>query len=105
MMLLLTPEAQRPKYFNVESNEFDPQNLGIARWKRVNDKPCDKKNPREEHICFATDETGNSNVGHNFGTRLSEDPSVDLQMKKDLINFLKYLPPEPEYAWESQYKY
>ncbi len=107
MMLLLTPDSNRPKFFNVESNQFDPKTLGLKNWERPegSDVPCDKKKPREEHICFATNEIGNSNVGHNWGTKLSENPEEDLSLKEDLINFLKYLPPEPEYSWNSQSSY
>lgn len=104
LMLLLTQDTQRPKYFNVESNEFDPINVGLANWQRARndqglEKPCDPENSREEHICFSTLETGSSNKGHNWGTTLSYTE------KMDLINFLKYLPPEPEYSWSSQDNY
>ncbi|MBL7543980.1 MAG: hypothetical protein JNL11_09195 [Bdellovibrionaceae bacterium] len=105
MMLLLTHESKRPKYFNVKSNEFDPIHLGFKNWERPNNAPCDAKNPADD-ICFNTQQKderghsmGNSNQGHNWGTSLSQAE------KMDLINFLKYLPPEPEYAWESQTAY
>lgn len=102
MMLLLTRDTERPKYFNVRSNEFDPATLGFKDWQRPGDKPCTEE---EEMLCFNTLETGkngqpigNSNVGHNWGVNLSHDD------KLDLINFLKYLPPEPEYSWKDQDK-
>jgi hypothetical protein len=106
MMLLLTQDTERPQYFNVKSNEFDPKHLGYKDWDRGN-KPCDLKDKDDEVRCFNTElvdektgkPMGNSNKGHNWGTNLSN------QEKLDLINFLKYLPPEPEYAWESQQSY
>lgn len=100
MMLLLTQDTERPKYFNVRSNKFDPINIGYQDWKRPGDRPCAAN---EEMLCFNTLELdkngqpmGNSNMGHNWGVNLSHEE------KLDLINFLKYLPPEPEYAWEKQ---
>lgn len=105
LMLLLTRDTQRPKYFNVGSNQFDPENIGYKNWERQHNKPCDPKT--EEMYCFDTQRIdkrtgkvlGNSNMGHNWGVDLTQD------QKLDLINFLKYLPPEPEYAWESQSSY
>tara|TARA_B110001454_G_scaffold219194_1_gene251276 strand:+ start:31532 stop:33838 length:2307 start_codon:yes stop_codon:yes gene_type:complete len=100
LMLLLTRDTERPKYFNVKSNKFDPVNIGFQDWKRPGDRPCGED---EEMLCFNTlqldkngQPMGNSNMGHNWGTELSREE------KLDLINFLKYLPPEPEYAWEKQ---
>lgn len=100
MMLLLTRDTERPKYFNVRSNKFDPVNIGFQDWERPGDRPCGED---EEMLCFNTLETGkngqpigNSNMGHNWGVNLSHEE------KLDLINFLKYLPPEPEYSWENQ---
>lgn len=108
MVTLLTHDSKRPKYFNVKTNDFDPSTLGFKNWKRTNDAPCDpKKYPSDEVECFNTLQVdpesgksmGNSNRGHNWGTDLSDSD------KSALINFLKYLPPEPEYSWESQEKY
>lgn len=104
MMVLLTKDTDRPAFFNVKSNNFDPINLGFKDWERDDDAPCEKS---EEMLCFDTKQVdpntgkgmGNSNQGHNWGTNLSHDE------KMDLINFLKYLPPEPEYAWDSQNQY
>jgi hypothetical protein len=100
LMLLLTKDTERPKYFNVRSNRFDPVNIGYQDWKRPGDRPCGEE---EEMLCFNTlqkdkngDPMGNSNMGHNWGVNLSNEE------KLDLINFLKYLPPEPEYSWEKQ---
>lgn len=102
MMLLLTRDTERPKYFNVRSNKFDPVTLGFQDWERPGDRPCTAE---EEMLCFNTLErdkhdkpVGNSNRGHNWGVNLSPEE------KLDLINFLKYLPPEPEYSWENQYQ-
>jgi cytochrome c5 len=90
--LLQMPE-KRPKIFEVRSREFDPKNLGFkyARITYVSGGylPCKKG----EDLCFDTAVTGNSNQGHYYGTSLADSD------KWALIEYLKVLPPEPEYAW------
>lgn len=97
---LLKPAKQRPKYFNVKSMRFDPKYIGapVADWNR-NNKPCSKKDKIDNEICFDTTKDGNSNVGHEWGVTLSESD------KFALIEFLKYLPPEPEYSWSRDNQY
>jgi hypothetical protein len=90
--LLQMPE-KRPKIFDVRSREFDPKVIGFksARMTYVSGGyvPCKKT----EDSCFDTAVTGNSNTGHYFGTSLVDSD------KWALIEYLKVLPPEPEYAW------
>lgn len=92
---LLKPSVQRPKYFNVKSMNFDPKFIGAPEkdWNR-NNKKCELKNKIDKEICFDTGLSGNSNVGHEWGTELSDSD------KLALIEFLKYLPSEPEYSWD-----
>jgi cytochrome c5 len=92
--LLQMPE-KRPKIFEVRSREFDPKFIGF-KYKRQTYVsggyvPCKKG----EEICFDTTlkDAGNSNSGHRYGTSLADDD------KWALIEYLKVLPPEPEYAW------
>lgn len=90
--LLQAPEL-RPKYFNVKSREFDPVRLGYRSERPTNFlghlKACDKS----ETICFDTTRTGNHNGGHVYGTTLTDGE------KMALLEYLKVLPPEPEYSW------
>jgi cytochrome c5 len=94
---MLKPAKDRPKYFNVKSMAFDPKYIGapVKVWNR-NNKKCDLKDKVDKEICFDTTMPGNSNVGHEWGAGLSE------QDKLSLIEFLKYLPPEPEYSWNKE---
>ena len=109
---LLSPSSERPKYFNHSSYNFDPKrvgyeyerpNVGQGNLSIIKDllhrsshyvgpAPCQASEPS----CFDTTLSGNSNAGHEgpqFGTDLP------LSDKLDLIEYLKVLPPEPEYAW------
>jgi mono/diheme cytochrome c family protein len=69
---LLLPAAQRPAKFFVGSRTYDPVHLGY-----VNEK--DEQRVFE----FDTTKSGNSNSGHEYGTRLSEEE------KMQLLEFLK----------------
>ncbi|MGI9068042.1 MAG: di-heme-cytochrome C peroxidase [Pyrinomonadaceae bacterium] len=69
---LLLPAAQRPAKFFVGSRKYDPARLGY-----VNEK--DELRVFE----FDTTKSGNSNSGHEYGTRLSEEE------KMQLLEFLK----------------
>jgi mono/diheme cytochrome c family protein len=89
MMALLSPARLRPTYFNVTSR-FDFAQMGIADAPRGR---CEKK----ESNCFDTTLSGNHNSGHEgpaYGTDLS------LEDKKNVIEYLKVLPPEEEYGWK-----
>jgi hypothetical protein len=71
---LLLPPDQRPSKFYVGSYEFDPVNVGFESAKAV-----------ENGFLFDTTQPGNWNVGHEYGTQLSE---MD---RMALIEFLKTL--------------
>lgn len=87
---LLNPSSERPRYFNnTISYEYDPVRMGIVS---ARNKPC-KDGDRS---CFDTTLPGNDNRGHEgpeFGTDL---PDAD---KLALMEYLKVLPPVPEYGW------
>jgi hypothetical protein len=70
---LLLPPDQRVKEFYVGSRELDPVNVGLD------------SAPSPEAFKFDTSLPGNSNSGHLYGTRLSDD------QRWDLIEFLKSL--------------
>lgn len=92
---LLEPVHMRPKVFTVEPSDFDPRTLG-NRYRlptKRNGKPGCTEAVRE--ICFDTSLDGNSNAGHEYGTNLTAAE------KAALLEYLKVLPPEPEYAWEN----
>ncbi|MNL43435.1 hypothetical protein D3C87_1659470 [compost metagenome] len=93
MWELLQAPIKRPKVFEVRSREFDPKVLGFKSARLTYTSggyvPCKKT---EDH-CFDTAVTGNSNQGHYYGTNLADSD------KWALIEYLKVLPPEPEYAW------
>jgi hypothetical protein len=116
---LLQPSSKRPKYFNVLSRELDPQKLGYK-----SERPIIKgqatKCGKDELYCFSTEPWGpndkpittNVNTGHegkiswtspsgkifnwDFGTEMKDDE------KWALIEYLKVLPPDPEYDWEDR---
>ena len=69
---LLLPAAQRPAKFFVGSRKYDPVHLGY-----VNEK--DDQRVFE----FDTTKSGNSNSGHEYGTKLSEEERMQL------LEFLK----------------
>jgi mono/diheme cytochrome c family protein len=85
---LLTTPSERPKEFFTGNLEFDPVKVG-----RVT-------TDFQGSFLFKTNITGNSNLGHDFGTKLTHDE------KMDLIEYLKQVPPpgndlpkvEPSYA-------
>ncbi len=95
---LLTPAKDRPKIFNIQKKEFDAVKVGLVSEREKNifggTKGCEKG----DETCFDTSIAGNYNSGHEFGTHLSDGD------KKALIEYLKILPPEPEYSWESSEK-
>lgn len=64
---LLLPAAQRPKSFVVGHREYDPRRLGF-----------NEKGSGPLAWTFHTDSIGNSNTGHEYGTRLSEAERMDL---------------------------
>ena len=57
---LLQPEADRPKIFSFGSSNFDPANVGFE----------DAAGP--DAVALDTSLPGNSNMGHTFGTDLSD---------------------------------
>ena len=73
---LLTAPGARPKKFIRGYDVYDPTNVGF-----VSDGPEAKRVGVE----YNTEEPGNSNQGHTYGTDLSED------QKRDLIKYLKSL--------------
>lgn len=103
---LLKPSNKRVKKFIVGGNEYDFQKLGFRS--ELKDHPYFKektkfsfsKNPCDENdpYCFDVEDYGNSNVGHEpaiYGGELKNNE------KKELIEFLKVLTPEPEYSWSN----
>ena len=74
---LLTPPGQRKSAFMVGAKEFDPKNVGYV----IDTSPL-----KDGNFVVNTDiNSGNSNAGHEFGTKLSEDD------KWALIEYLKQL--------------
>jgi hypothetical protein len=73
---LLQPVANRPKQFYRGYNVYDPNNMGF-----VHDGP----QAQADGFLVDTSVAGNSNVGHLYGTQLSDDE------KRDLMEFLKTL--------------
>jgi mono/diheme cytochrome c family protein len=71
---LLLPGAKRPTTFYVGTREFDPVHVGYVNQQNS-----------QRPFQFDTTKPGNSNLGHEYGTNLSED------QKLDLIEFLKSL--------------
>tara|TARA_B110001454_G_scaffold219199_1_gene251777 strand:+ start:79047 stop:81158 length:2112 start_codon:yes stop_codon:yes gene_type:complete len=85
---LLQPVNKRPKAFILKgTQEFDIEKIGI---KTSVFEECPKSTSIYEK-CLDTRIAGNSNMGHEYGVELSE------QEKKELIEYLKVLPAEPEY--------
>jgi len=70
---LLKPPPERMKKFWIGSHDFDPDNLGLSVAQTINGFEFDTLQP------------GNTNVGHPYGTTLTDD------QKKALIAFLKTL--------------
>jgi hypothetical protein len=89
---LLAPEDRRPRRFLLYARDYDPVKVGYVYQVVDACEPTDQR-------CFDTSLPGNSNFGHSgreYGTELSE------QDKQDLIEYLKVLPPEPEYdSWSA----
>jgi len=69
---LLLPAAQRPAKFFVGSRKYDPVHLGYVN----------EKDP-QRGFELDTAKSGNSNSGHEYGTKLSEEE------KMQLLEFLK----------------
>jgi len=90
---LLQDPKDRPKIFEVQSTEIDPATLGFASLRKENFLGMVKRCKKKENQCFDIRHKGNSNAGHVYGTTLSNDEKVAL------IEYLKVLPPEPEYSW------
>jgi hypothetical protein len=74
---LLTPPEQRKPFFMVGSKKYDPTNVGYAA-----DASPFKDGRR---VVGPGADPGNSNSGHDFGTKLSDDE------KWQLIEYLKQL--------------
>ena len=72
MLALLSKANERPKIFTVGLREYDPVNMGFQQ----------DLAPKPSHT-FDTALTGNSAMGHEFGTDLS------MEKKYELIEFLK----------------
>ena len=71
---LLRPTPRRPRIFYVGSWEYDPRKVGLV-----------VGSPFDGSFMFDTRLPGNSNLGHEFGTSLSEDD------RKALLEYLKTL--------------
>jgi len=108
---LLQPSEKRPKYFNVKSREFDPIKLGYK-----NDRNPNLECENDEIECFDTTPKGtittNMNTGHegilirinNNGEEIKFDFGTNMEEKDKwaLIEYLKVLPPDPEYDWKDR---
>jgi hypothetical protein len=94
--MLLQPEDKRPKVFNQKDKEYNPNTLGFVYERKKNFFGRPKGCGKDEAGCFDVSIVGNSNKGHSgkyYGTELSDSD------KRSLIEYLKVLEPEPEYAW------
>lgn len=92
---LLLPANKRRKIFTVGSTLFDDKNMGLFSGEEKNNvKSCDY----DSATCFDTALSGNSNSGHEPSLYGGELKEAD---KYNLIEFLKVLRPESEYAWTS----
>ncbi|MEP6818948.1 MAG: cytochrome c [bacterium] len=69
---LLLPPAQRPAKFFLGTRKYDPVHLGYVN------EPAEQRT-----FEFDTTKPGNSNSGHDYGTRLSEEE------KMQLLEFMK----------------
>ena len=79
---LLQPVEERPAIFFLGHRNFDPRNVGYEPYAAESCEPV----PEDiDGWCFDTNERGNSNSGHLFGTQLTEDE------RWDLIEYLKTL--------------
>jgi hypothetical protein len=76
---LLTPPQQRKPFFMVGSKKYDPVNVGYV----TDESPF--KDSGKRVVSGSGVEPGNSNAGHDFGTKLSDDE------KWQLIEYLKQL--------------
>ena len=91
----------RPKLFMVGSRAFDPVNVGFK-----SDGYPGLDNKTRRAVEFHTDKLGNSNAGHEFGTRDAKDengnvikdkdgnvayPALTEQQRWDLVEYLKSL--------------
>ena len=107
---LLLPSNKRRKVFVVGSHVYDNKNMGFTSDKEAHPdgKIKSGSSTSKESLgslckndstrCYDASFPGNSNVGHEpsmYGGEL-----VDVE-KKQLIEFLKVLRPESEYAWTS----
>jgi hypothetical protein len=73
---LLTPPDARPKKFLRGYDVYDPTNVGFV---------SSGSEAERVGVEYDTNEPGNSNQGHTYGTDLSED------QKRALIEYLKTL--------------
>lgn len=102
---MLLPSVKRQKYFVVGTSEYDHKKLGYMSSIDYHPLKKDYVNPNLKRICeddptqcFDVSLKGNSNVGHEpsmYGGELREEE------KYQLIEFLKIVRPENEYAWTS----
>jgi hypothetical protein len=76
---LLTPPEQRKPFFMVGSKKYDPVNVGYV----TDESPF--KDGGKRVVSGSDVQPGNSNAGHDFGTKLSDDE------KWQLIEYLKQL--------------
>lgn len=106
--------AHRPTQFTLGSREFDPVQVGFMPTRMQGataDDPCPIKHPPEAVPCFVfrTAKLGNSNGGHEYGTRdtpvLNPDgtvaknadgtdkilPALSERQRWDLVEYLKSL--------------
>jgi len=106
---LLKPAKERVKKFSVYSREYDLEKMGFKSERekvetlifgfKVNKEWCSY-----DLTCFDTTQgskeypmnQGNSNAGHEF----PKDVKLTDLEKRALMEYLKILPPEPEYAWQ-----
>ncbi len=118
---LLTP-AKRPRFFFLGTKKYDAERLGFmddpvatsevdgldietyGKWSQL-------KSPLQLHnqircvkypaACFDANDMGNSNKGHNF----PEFKKLTAADKRNIIEFMKILRPDPEYSWTTLPRY
>ena len=90
---LLQEPSKRPQIFRAKSRQYDTQKLGFVSQADSDLIGRVKKCGKDDQTCFDTSISGNHNTGHAYGTELSDT------QKWALLEYLKVLPPEPEYYW------
>jgi cytochrome P450 len=85
---LLSKPENRPTLFKVKDRKFDPVLVGLKDYNENLDHCYDKKGLHSDRYqCFNVNHPGNSNLGHDFSTDLTDEE------KLNLIEYLKVIEP------------